>query len=243
MKAYPVAAVALATLACLAGCSSTANNQGPPCNPCDPPDGAAGAALPGHDTNPDGVPYPNPPGGYGRAARLGNRPGNVMRNFKFLGYPNADKSQGLQTIALADYYDPCGRRAAMIHVTVAGIWCPNCILETTDIVAARASLDSQRVVVLQALADGKTQGVAATPADLDFWMAYEHVNFTEVLDPGLGNFGGFFNAAAIPWNADLDPRTMEIIDEGVGRVSDVSAGLTAIPAQPGYPVPAVCGDN
>ena len=37
-----------------------------------------------------------------------------------------------------------------------------------------------------------------------------------MLDPGVKNLGVFFDAAAIPWNADLDARTMEILQDGVG---------------------------
>jgi len=70
-----------------------------------------------------------------------------------------------------------------------------------------------------------------------------------MLDPGLTNpdLGGFFQASAIPWNCDLDPRTMEIIDESTGWAGDVDTelepGLTSLPVVPGYPIPAVCGDQ
>jgi hypothetical protein len=49
-------------------------------------------------------------------------------------------------------------------------------------------------------------------------------NFTEMLDPGLHNLGHFFDAAAIPWNADVDVRTMELLDSSVG-FSDVPTEL------------------
>jgi len=251
MKAHSTAAagaLGVATLAMLAtfgalGACSSGGNHGAPgaaCNPCDPEGGAL--ATSGHDANPYGVAYPSPPGGYGRKARSGNTPGSVMQNFKFLGYPNGDRSQGLQTIALADYYDPCQKSYKLLHLTVAGVWCGPCNQETDAIVGAKSQLDSERVAVLQALDDGKTQGVPATTSDLDYWMNLHKVNFTEMLDPGLTNLGGFFDAAAIPWNCDLDPRTMEIIDESTGWAGDVStelqAGFNALPAQPGYPVPA-----
>jgi len=86
-----------------AGCSS-GNKQGPACNPCDDGRRSDDARRPRRE--PENVPYPNPPEGYGSGKRNGATPGSVMRNFKFLGYLNADKSKGLQTIALADYYDP-----------------------------------------------------------------------------------------------------------------------------------------
>jgi hypothetical protein len=260
MKCSHAAVVALSILAALAAlgllatlpaaCSSNGNasNPGPACDPCDSPDagdsGAASVAA-AHVTNPDGVPYPSPAGGYGRSARYGNIPGSVMQNFQFLGYPGGDRSAGLQTIALADYYDPCGKRYKVLHLTVAGIWCPNCQVETAALVAEKASLETQGIVLLQALSDGKTEGVAATPSDLDTWVNYYHVDFDEVLDPGLKNLGVFFPASAIPWNADLDARTMEILDVQLGAELDgsVASGLDLLPAQPGYPIPAVCGDQ
>src|SRR5258708_4937235 len=105
MRAYSFAAagaLAAAALAVHAGCSSAAKNTGPTCNPCD--DG--GGQVAGHDTNPAGVPYPS--SGYGQGARVGQSPGSVIKNFKFLGYPNADATKSPQTIALADYYSPRG---------------------------------------------------------------------------------------------------------------------------------------
>jgi len=201
-----------------------------------------GAQLTGHDTNPDGVPYPMPPGGYGRTPRSGSAPGSVMQNFKFLGYPDADESKGLQTVGLADFYDPCNKRFKILHVTVAAAWCEPCNQETDAIVAAEADLASKGVAVLQALDDGPVQGQPATVSDLDFWIADHKSNFTEVLDPGLQNFSGFFDAAAIPWNADLDVRTMEILDASVGWSGDVATELQpahgALPGDPSYPLPA-----
>ncbi|HLK36379.1 MAG TPA: hypothetical protein VKU41_06470 [Polyangiaceae bacterium] len=248
MTSFSFAALAVSGAALVGidtGCSSGSSHSGPACNPCD--DGAApsngGQALSGHDTNSYGVAYPNPSTGYGRSPRSGHTPGSVIQNFKFLGYPNADTSQGLQTIALADYYDPCNTNYAMIHLTVAAVWCPPCNQETDDIVAAKGAIAAKRVVVIQALSDGATQGVDATPSDLISWMKTHHSNFTEMLDPGLRNLGGFFNAAAIPWNCDIDPRTMEMVKAGVGYEADVTSGLSSIPSTPSYPVPAVCGDQ
>lgn len=243
MRKYPLAAVGALGLACAAtGCSSnTAGNQGPSCNPCDT---GGNTPIRGHDTNPDGVPYPMPASGYGRTARAGSTPGSVMQNFKFLGYPNADPSKGLQTVALADFYDPCNKRYKVLHITVAAVWCEPCNQETDAIVKAQSDLASKGVVVLQALDDGPVQGQPATVDNLNFWIGDHMSNFTEVLDPGLQNFSGFFDAAAIPWNADLDVRTMEILDASVGWAGDVDTelqpALSALPSSPSYPLPAKC---
>jgi hypothetical protein len=197
--------------------------------------------------NPDGVAYPSPPpNGYGHVARTGSTPGSVIQNFSFQGYPNGDQSQGLQMVSLADYYDPCGKRLKLLHVTVAGVWCVPCTEETKAVVAAKAKLTSEGVIVVQALGDGPTQGVAATVTDLNNWTSRYMSNFTEVLDPGYANFGAFFNTASVPWNCDIDPRTMEILHENTGWPGDVDTelqpALALLPSMPAYPVPAVCGD-
>ncbi len=192
------------------------------------------------------MPYPS--SSIGRKARAGSTPGNVIENFTFQGYPNADESKGLQPISLADYYDPCGKRIKMLHLTVAGAWCVPCAEETDSLVAAKAQLASERVTVIQALGDGPIEGMAATTADLDNWIAKHGSNFTENARPEpLRIWGAFFNAATVPWNCDIDPRTMEIIRETTGWPgdldSDLQPSLTALPTMPSYPIPAVCGDQ
>jgi hypothetical protein len=233
-----MAAVALSSLSTALACSS-------PSPAASPSTSDAAAAPTTAALNPDGVPYPSSSGG--RSARSGSTSGSVIQNFTFQGYPNADKSKGLQPISLADYYDPCGKHIKMLHLTVAGAWCVPCAEETDALVAAKAQLASERVAVIQALGDGPIQGVAATSADLDNWIAKHGSNFTEMLDPNLANLGAFFNAATVPWNCDIDPRTMEIIRETTGWPgdlnSDLQPSLTALPAMPSYPVPAVCGDQ
>lgn len=232
----PVAAVALGSFSPALGCSSTQSpSSSSPASTTD-----AAPAL-----NPDGVPYPS--SNLGHNARKGGTPGNVIQNFSFQGYPDADRSKGLRTISFADYYDPCGKRIKLLHLTVAGAWCVPCNEETDALVAAKAQLASEGVTVLQALGDGPTEGLAATATDLDNWIAKHGSNFTEMLDPNLANLGAFFNAASVPWNCDIDPRTMEIIDDGTGWQnnlnSDLQPALTAVNAAPSYPIPAVCGDR
>ncbi len=194
--------------------------------------------------NPDGIPYPTPTAGYGIDARKGKTAGSIISNFLFFGYPNADESKGLQRIALADFYDPCGKRYKLLHLSVAAVWCEPCNEETLAFVASKAQLDSEKVVLAQALSDGPTKNVPATTADLNYWVSENKSNFTEMLDPNLANLGVFFDAAAVPWNADIDPRTMEILDDGTGYAGTVTlelqAGLAAIAMPPDYPIASQC---
>jgi hypothetical protein len=246
MRTYPfgmqkarAAALALASLVACSNGSTPAANTAPPCNPCT--DGGDGT-----DINPDGVPYPAPAGGYGRTARTGSTAGSVIQNFKFLGYPNGVEMTNLATISLADYYDPCNKTYKLLHLSVASVWCVPCNDETTAVVTDLQSptsvLNTDRVVFVQALDDGAVEGTPATQSDLDYWVTSHGSNFTEMLDPGLANLAGFFNAAAVPWNCDIDPRTMEIIDSSVGWSGDVASeiqpGLSGLPAKPSYPLPA-----
>jgi hypothetical protein len=213
-----------------AGCGSAA------------PSTAGSAITGGHDANPDGVPYPHPSGGYGRTPRSGGTAGSVIANFKFQGYPSGDLSNGLRTISLADYFDPCGKRYTMIHLTVGAVWCQPCSQETDALVAANSMLSKEGIVVLQALDDGATAGEPATQSDLQYWIQDHKSDFTEMLDPGLQSLSGFFNAASVPWNTDIDPRTMEILDSTEGWPGSVASevSLTALPSNPSYPLAVSC---
>jgi hypothetical protein len=246
----------LAGLVLIEACSAGGDTGTSPCATCaDAAPGAVGApasdgggvgpgAASGGNVNPDGVPYPAPAGGYGHSARKGKTPGSIIQNFKFFGYPDADESKGLQTIALADYYDPCGQRLKLLHLSVAAVWCEPCNEETVALVASKAQLDAEHVVLVQALSDGPTKTVPATTSDLKFWIQENKSNFTEMLDPNLANLGVFFDAAAVPWNADIDPRTMEILDDGTGYtgsvMTELQPGITAASQAPDYPIAIAC---
>jgi len=216
MRGYwVVATMAGLLLACSSAATNPSSTSGTP----------AGVAAPdaGVATNPDGIPYPGPP--YGHVARSGLTAGNIIQNYKFLGYPNADESQGLQVISLANYYDPCRKRYNLLRISVAGVWCVPCNEETDAIVADKATLAADKVVIIQALGDGPTMGVGATPMDLTAWITKHMSNFTEMLDPGLANLGTFFVASAIPWNGDIDPRSMEILQSATGWSGDLNQDL------------------
>jgi hypothetical protein len=233
MRVFWLVALGASTLAaCSSG--STVGTTAPPA-----------VVLTGTNVNPDGFAYPNPAGGYGHNARVGGTPGSVIQNFKFYGYPNGDMSQGLQTISLADYYDPCSKRYALLRISVAAVWCVPCNEETAALVADEATLAKERVVVIQALGDGPTMGTGATTMDLTTWVTKYKPTFTEMLDPNLVNLGSFFDASAIPWNCDIDPRTMEILQAATGWSGDLNSDLAgplsdAAPTKPDYPITVSC---
>jgi hypothetical protein len=210
--------------------------------------GDAAAATCPDSLNPDGVSYPCSASGYGHTPRSGATPGSVIADFFFQG--RLAGSSEFSTVSLASYYDPCNKRYKILHLSVAAMWCVPCSEETTAVAADLASsgsvLRENEVVFVQALDDGPTVGAPATPMDLDQWITENNSNdFTEILDPALMNLGGFFNAAAVPWNADIDVRTMEILDSNEGWAGsvemEVAGGIAALPAKPSYPIPSSAG--
>lgn len=172
---------------------------------------SAGAAP---DVNPDGVPYPTD--NIGTLPRKGSTAGNRIKNYKFLGYPNADRSGGLQKISLAQFYDPTGNRFRIIHIQAAGVWCTACQAETKIIVPLKADFESRKVVWLVSMAEGPTGGTPSKQADLDGWIAEYKSPYTHWLDPGNANLGPFYDRSALPWNANIDARTMEILTAETG---------------------------
>lgn len=203
----------------LAGCGS--NTTSTPSAPqdrglesTDPPAGTTPGEGQGSNVNPYGRPYPSENLGY--QARAGKRPGNVIRNYKFLGYRDGDRSKGRTVISLADLYDPETRQYKLIHFSAGALWCPPCNEEAKAIVPLVPALKEKKVVVIQAIIEGNVRGTASTMDDLDTWQKKHNINYTLFLDPAQQNLGQFFDAAAIPWNGMIDARSMELLTSGVG---------------------------
>ena len=168
----------------------------------------------GTEVNPYGKTYPTTNLGY--QARAGSRAGNIIRNYKFLGYRDGDPSKGTTVISLADYFDPDMKTTKLIHFSAGALWCPPCNEEAKALVPLVPGLKAQKVIVIQALIEGDARGTGSTIADLDVWQKRHSVNYTLFVDPEQGNLGQFFDAAAIPWNGLIDARSMELLTSGVG---------------------------
>jgi thiol-disulfide isomerase/thioredoxin len=215
-----LARISLAPLALLIACSSSATTEQDP--------GLAGegdtAAASAPDTNPDGVAYPTD--NIGTNARSGNRAGNRIANYKFVGYPDGDPSKGLQPISLANYFDPTGTKVKLIHIQASGSWCPHCVKELEAVSPIKDKLDERKVVWIVSLAEGPTPGTPSKVSDLDKWLDSYKPPFTHVLDSGNKNLGPFYDAAALPWNASISAKTMEILSSGTGAI-ETSSGILA----------------
>jgi hypothetical protein len=69
---------------------------------------------------------------------------------------------------------------------------------------------------VQALSDGPTFGTGATITDLNNWVTHHQNDFTTMVDPGIQNLGVFFDGAAVPFNMNIDARSMEILSTELG---------------------------
>jgi hypothetical protein len=190
----------------------------------------------GTELNKYGQPYPTKNLGY--QARAGTRAGNIMRNYKFLGYVDGDPAKGKTVISLADLFDPEMRESKLIHFSAGALWCPPCNEEAKALVPLVPSLKQKKIKVIQALIEGDARGTGSTLPDLDVWQRRHSINYTLFLDPEQQNLGQFFDAAAVPWNGLIDARSMEILSSGVGYNPKMteeydrwSAWIDANPAQ------------
>ena len=178
------------------------------------------------DTNPDGVAYPTE--NIGTSSRSGSRAGNRMANYKFLGYPDGNPANGLQPMSLAQFYDPEGKTYKLIHIQASGVWCVYCQKETEVVVPLKQKFEERKVVWLVSLAEGPTQGTPSKQKDLDGWIAEFKSPYPHVLDPGNKNLGVFYDAAALPWNANINAKTMEILQAGTGAHTTEESILTEL---------------
>jgi hypothetical protein len=200
-------AVASSALAC-------ASDESDPPPFADPP-------VTGRDQNQDGAAYPTE--NLGGTPRAGRTRGDRIPNFTFQGYPDSNIAGGLKTVALADYFDPGQKRAKVLHLMLAAVWCPICDGMTREMIASKAGLDERGVVVVQALMDGRKRGISPSLAEVESWITRFPTPFTVVLDGRARRIGTIATIDAVPWSAFIDLRTMEILAAGVGRPDDYMA--------------------
>lgn len=224
-----VSLLTASTLLVLAACSSDSTTT-PPASASSSSSGdqggvtgdGVGAANSAPDKNPAGDAYPT--------TGIGRNEGNVIQNFKFVGYPDAAQGGGLKPISLAQFYDPSGETYAMIHIQAAGSWCSVCRAETTALIPIEAELKKRKVVWLVSLAEGPTPGTPSTQTDLNNWIKDFDSPFTHVLDPNNKNLGVFYDRSALPWNADIDAKTMKILHSSTGGATTGDKLLAEIDA-------------
>ena len=174
----------------------------------------------GPTTNPDGVPYPTDR--VGQAPHTSTRVGSRLANVSFMGYPDADRSKGLQTLSMARFYDPSGARIKVIQLAVVASWCSICASQTDASQSVRDALAARGVVFVEAMVNGQRQSEGPSLGEIDDWIDTHHSTMTLVID-ARGRRLGQLGAVAVPWNALIDARSMEILDSGVGAPRDIVA--------------------
>ena len=166
-------------------------------------------------------------------------PGDVVKDFEFQGFPDPlAGSADLVTIRLSDFYNPhvddasympadpsvddrlypkgspygAGKpKPRALAVNVGAIWCGPCNFEAKSELPARyTKYKPLGGEFLFQLADGATQGNAATQKDLVNWTKKYKVDYPSTIDKAK-ELAKLFDANAYPANMIIDLRTMRIV--------------------------------
>jgi hypothetical protein len=193
---------------------------------------------------PDAGPDTNPAGELCPTENVGHVPsaGTArvrIANLKFKG------------VSLCDYYNPTGKNGnyQLIHLGAVARWCGPCQLEASAISGydyltqtrtgpgIAADLAPQGVVFIEAIVESDTPNVPAKAGDLQIWIDSHQTNFPVALDPAAAVLHDFLpTVETLPWNVDIDARSMEILAIGTGYSTtledDLKKVLTALPQPP-----------
>lgn len=180
--------------------------------------------LPVQTKNADGAAYPTDHIGTRDRTKL--RPGDRIAAFSFQGYVDGDPEKGLTTVSLSDFYDPEQKRYKLLHIQGVASWCPICAQEARQTAAAQDALRAKGVVIVQVLFQGKDRSTGPSLADLETWCNVYEPKHPVLFDANAKRLGAF-GIDGFPWNALVDTRTMEILDQGTGAPSDVTAYVNA----------------
>jgi hypothetical protein len=194
----------------------------PDCGSKSTPDELSDPDRTGHDANPDGVPYPT--ANIGTHARSGDLPGNVIANLTFQGYPQSDASKGLQTVSMADYYDPTAKDRKVLYLSAAASWCVNCDEASDEAVAVASKYRAMGAVFVEVLVNGTTPEYGPSLGELDAWVGKHKTapDITVLVDVRARRMAPL-GVTNVPWSALVDTRTMEILHSTLGAPDDVGA--------------------
>ena len=123
---------------------------------------------------------------------------------------------------MADLYDPDAKRSRLLHIQGVAGWCPVCASEAKQTLAAASALRAEGAVIIQVLMQGAKRSVGPSLADLETWCDTYETKHAVLLDVD-GRRLSVFGIDGFPWNALIDTRTMEILDQGIGAPRDVAA--------------------
>jgi hypothetical protein len=176
--------------------------------------------LPLVPTNPDGDPYPTDR--IGGVKRSASRHGDRMPNLTFRAY-RSGRAGGLETVSLAEYYDPKQKRNKVLHLQIAATWCAICSSELEATLTVSDRLKTERgVVFLEVVVSGATAGKGPSLSEVDAWVDRHKTTFPTGIDVRARRLGALgVNGAAMPHDVLIDTRTMEILDSSIGAPLDV----------------------
>lgn len=177
--------------------------------------------VPGHDTNPDGLPYPTDHiGGNAHHSKVA---GDRIPNFTFEAYVDGDRAAGLKTISLADYFDPQQKRNKVLHIEVSAVWCGICSSVTSETVKIKEELAKEGVVYLEIMTAGNRVGAGPSLGEVDDWVTRHESNLTTAIDVSARRVGSIgVDSNVRPWDIIVDTRTMEILESSGGSPIDVA---------------------
>ena len=208
LRFWHLVALASALLSSSVGCSGTSET------PLADPDVSAA------EKNADGVVYPTDH--IGTRSRTKTRAGDRIANFSFQGYVDGNPKGELKTISLADFYDPEAKRHRVLQIQGVAGWCSICASEARQTMAVQAALQAEGAVVIQILFQGKSRSVGPSLLDLEVWCGTYETAHPVLFDTNAKRLG-VFGIDGFPWNALIDTRTMEILDQGTGAPADIGA--------------------
>ncbi|MBX3215515.1 MAG: TlpA family protein disulfide reductase [Labilithrix sp.] len=201
---------AMLALAVVAACGSS--DDRPP--PFPDPD------LPLADASPDGEPYPTDR--IGERKRSGTRPGDRMPNMTFRAY-RSGRAGGLESVSLAEYFDPKQARHKVLHLQVAATWCAICSSELEATMSVVNELEARGIRFLEVIVSGAIVGQGPALAEVEAWIDRHGTTFPTGIDVAGRRLGAVgVNPAAMPHDILIDTRTMEILDSSVGAPVDVA---------------------
>ena len=199
---------------------ATAALSGPACKAA--PEEFPDPDVPATPTNPDGVPYPTDH--LGSLAHSRARPGDRIANLSFRAYRNG-VGGGLQTVSLAEFFDPQAKRNKVLEIQVAATWCEVCSATLLRTLAVTDQLRSEGAAFLEVVVSGETAGKGPSLTELDDWVNRHQASAfpigIDVEGRRVGALG--VTTVTIPYDIMIDTRTMEILESSVGEPIDVAA--------------------
>ncbi|MBX3224523.1 MAG: redoxin domain-containing protein [Labilithrix sp.] len=172
------------------------------------------------ETNPDGDAYPTDR--IGGTKRSGTRPGDRMPNLTFRAY-RSGRAGGLETVSIAEYFDPKQTRHKVLHLQVAATWCAICSSELEATMSVVGELEARGIRFLEVIVSGATAGKGPALEEVDAWIDRHKTSFPTGIDVAARRLGAIgVSGAAMPHDILIDTRTMEILDSSVGAPVDVA---------------------